>query len=240
MGLCQQHASAGVQLQKGSSARGTVAALAEEITCSGLAGARFAGPPPVRTSWRRRSLRLPHSRSMACGSPATSLTLTILSPGSSTFSAAPLLPHCLFQASAAPPGSTPSMRRWQSRPPCEVVRPSSVPSASRSVRPKMNASTSSVLVLELLELGEPELPEVDGVSGAGVVIPSTSARDTFAAMAGICLGCDRNGNAGRFVNFGELTPPTVVARHSSSMGLAGWLAAHSLTGEGRLVGVKRA
>mmetsp|Transcript_37705 Transcript_37705/g.111947 ORF Transcript_37705/g.111947 Transcript_37705/m.111947 type:complete len:268 (+) Transcript_37705:79-882(+) len=80
---------------------------------SSFAGEARGDDPEAALAMRqtcRRSMRLdPHSRSMAWESSPTSLTRTMRSPGTSTFSAAPLLPHCRFQASEAPPGSTLSM-----------------------------------------------------------------------------------------------------------------------------------
>mmetsp|Transcript_8185 Transcript_8185/g.24070 ORF Transcript_8185/g.24070 Transcript_8185/m.24070 type:complete len:269 (-) Transcript_8185:476-1282(-) len=201
---------------------------------------------PVRTICKRSSRRPSNSWSMACGSPAMPLTLTILSPGSSTRSAAPLLPHCLFQASAAPPGSTHSMRRFLPLPLCEVVMPSSAPSATRSVSPKTNASSSSEPVGE--KASDPAAAVGDGAELAGPsaeVMPRTSASETFAGGAAGAAGCegaagagvgqawDGKGKAGTSASF--LSSAAAPNRHISSMAV-GLPRAPSLPGERRPLG----
>mmetsp|Transcript_84069 Transcript_84069/g.187676 ORF Transcript_84069/g.187676 Transcript_84069/m.187676 type:complete len:263 (+) Transcript_84069:163-951(+) len=210
----------------------------------GLEGAE----QPTRTICKRNKRRLLHAKSIACGSPETSLTLVILSPGSSTFSAAPLLPHWRFQASAAPPGSTPSMRRSRARPLWEVVRPSSVLSAKRRVKPKTKASTSSELDVQVPpEVSDPlEERAVDGVSGAGLLMPNTSASETLAPSAGTGLGgcgesccCSRKAGGGINGVGGETS--SVAASQSSSMapGPAGGPVAQSAAGGGVRFGAKK-
>mmetsp|Transcript_108371 Transcript_108371/g.288402 ORF Transcript_108371/g.288402 Transcript_108371/m.288402 type:complete len:256 (-) Transcript_108371:154-921(-) len=125
------------------------------------------------------------------------------------------------------------MRRWRSRPLCDVVRPSSVPSAKRRVRPKTYASTSSEAVDQPAEASEPDVERaVEGVSGSGLLMPSTSASETLAPSAGdVCLGCGDwgvcgwNGKAGMPISDGEsdnMSSPPVAARHRSSIDPPPW------------------
>mmetsp|Transcript_24911 Transcript_24911/g.77624 ORF Transcript_24911/g.77624 Transcript_24911/m.77624 type:complete len:214 (+) Transcript_24911:242-883(+) len=162
---------------------------------------------PARTIWKRNRRLLEHSTSMACGSPATSLTPTILSPGRRSRSAPPLVLHCRFQASAAPPGSTRSIRRWRSRPLCDVVMPRSAPSASRRVSMKTNASMSSSWLAG--DDGESGILEAD--SSSDEVIPRTSASETLAAGSGACEG---KGNPGMSASFATASPGAPAACQS--------------------------
>mmetsp|Transcript_108189 Transcript_108189/g.187891 ORF Transcript_108189/g.187891 Transcript_108189/m.187891 type:complete len:252 (+) Transcript_108189:161-916(+) len=178
-----------------------------------------------RTTIKRSKCCVSHSLRISCVSPPTPFTLTSLSPGINTFSAAPLLLHWRFQASAAPPGATPTMQRQPSFP-GESSNPKWLPSAFRSMmlnmKPPADGGALGGAVAGTIcgGLGRPSKPVgVDNGALIGVrkpasqtaseewpaaaspSMPSALARDSGAAVdgadgaAGAC-GVVGKGNAG--------------------------------------------
>mmetsp|Transcript_87391 Transcript_87391/g.187425 ORF Transcript_87391/g.187425 Transcript_87391/m.187425 type:complete len:403 (+) Transcript_87391:176-1384(+) len=190
-------------------------------------GVEGLGAQLRRTTWNLNKRWLPHSRNMACGSSPISFTRVILSPVTSIRSAAPLHPHWRFHASAAPPGKIVSMRRNFSRSHCDVVMPSSKPSATRRVRAKTKQSTSSSVVVgnNTGEIGAATAGTGAGSSVFCSTIPSASAKDNesvAAPLAGTGAGgachccCAGKGKAGTSANRGVTSPSQGVVRTPSA------------------------
>mmetsp|Transcript_87054 Transcript_87054/g.251423 ORF Transcript_87054/g.251423 Transcript_87054/m.251423 type:complete len:224 (-) Transcript_87054:853-1524(-) len=141
----------------------------------------MAGLKQFKRTICKRSKRLDsHSRSIAWASSPTSLTRTILSPGRSTFSGAPLLPHWRFQASTALPVRTSSMTRPKLGLDGMLAEmPNSPPSATRKVRQNTYMSASSSASSSTRARVGPDAPS----GGVDERLPPTDWRDIPMAQS---------------------------------------------------------
>mmetsp|Transcript_50464 Transcript_50464/g.117804 ORF Transcript_50464/g.117804 Transcript_50464/m.117804 type:complete len:287 (+) Transcript_50464:180-1040(+) len=151
-----------------------------------------------RTTVSFKSCLMLHSCSMRMRSLLMPLTAEILSPGDTARSTEQLPAHCRFQASTAPPDRTFSTTK--SEPSCSNNKPSSVPSAFRKAKLKVESPAPRGCKMGSAAGKEPDKDSAKdkGVLGCAVAgldgAPSASARESGAGTAG-------NGNAGTSGSF---------------------------------------